>query len=197
MSCNPTNPKNPTTNPTKSTNPTELTNPTAPKTNPADPIPPEPNPINPTQLSPDQTELPIERRGALDEDELFSTVKDKYRKELEGRVVNPEMLAEINDPNILKLTTDTDGVFFTKERFELIVDLRGYKPENIRCIVTDNAIEIIALRNDPEMTAGTQKCQNSSSMSRRYQLPSSVNPQNSMCNLSSEGFLYISVPWNK
>lgn len=111
-------------------------------------------------------------------------------------VNHPELLAGISDPNILNLTSDADGVYFSDEKFELVVDVRGYKPENIKCVVTGTVIEINASQIIQEAN-GSKNYEKSMSMTRAYQLPSQINPQTSICNLSSDGFLYIMAQWNK
>lgn len=113
-----------------------------------------------------------------------------------AQAVNPQLQNVISNQNILQLTTEVDGVFFTCDKFELVVDVKGYSPENIRCTITGNAIEISATQKEEEGN-GQQRCEKSVTMSRRYQLPANVNPYNSTCNLSSDGLLYVVVPWSK
>ncbi|KAI4459737.1 heat shock protein hsp-12.2-related [Holotrichia oblita] len=143
------------------------------------------------------TDIPLNHCGAFDEDAVFASVKDKYRQEqTEPQGVNPELQAAISDPNVLKLTSDADGVYFSNDKFELVVDVRGYKPENVKCIVTGNVIEVNASQTIQEAN-GSKSYEKSMSMNRAYQLPSQINPQTSVCNLSSDGFLYVMAAWNK
>ncbi|KAL3281070.1 hypothetical protein HHI36_004294 [Cryptolaemus montrouzieri] len=83
-----------------------------------------------------------------------------------------------------------DSVFFHSDRFEILVDARGYRPEELRCVITANNINV---------TAQKKECVNDSekniSMSRNYQLPQDIIPENGNCCLSSDGILLITAPW--
>ncbi|RZC36378.1 HSP20 domain containing protein [Asbolus verrucosus] len=85
-----------------------------------------------------------------------------------------------------------DNVFFGNDRFELMVDTRGYRPEELKCTVGPNTIEITAQKQ--EVSAGAQRILETA---RSYQLPQLVVPQQAVCCLSSEGLLLIVVPWQK
>ncbi|XP_044267131.1 uncharacterized protein LOC123012951 [Tribolium madens] len=90
------------------------------------------------------------------------------------------------------LGKEMDSVFFNDDRFELIVDTRGFKPEDVKCTVSPNAIEIIASKQ--EIQAGTQR---SMSTTRSYQLPQFIQPRRALCCFSREGILLVAVPWQR
>ncbi|KAH0813711.1 hypothetical protein GEV33_009079 [Tenebrio molitor] len=67
---------------------------------------------------------------------------------------------------------EMDSVFFNDDRFELMVDTRGYRPEDLRCTISPNSVMVVAQRD--EVASGTQR---SLSTTRSYQLPQFVVPQ--------------------
>lgn len=70
------------------------------------------------------------------------------------------------------------------------MDARGYSPQDIQCAVTQDKIEIMASNIQKE--GNTER---KTTMTRSYQLPKHVIPERGLCNLSSEGILVVSVPW--
>lgn len=73
-----------------------------------------------------------------------------------------------------------------------MVDTRGYNPQDIKCMVSNNSIVLIAER---EEVSGTS--QKKMSTSRRYDLPQGVIPEQTICYLSAEGVLLVAAPWQK
>ena len=73
-----------------------------------------------------------------------------------------------------------------------MIDTRGYNPEDLKCTVGPNSVEVTAQRQEISTTA--QRCM---ATSRSYQLPQNVLPQQAVCCLSTEGILLVAVPWQK
>ncbi|KAG5874944.1 hypothetical protein JTB14_018859 [Gonioctena quinquepunctata] len=79
-----------------------------------------------------------------------------------------------------------DTVFFHQDRFELLIDARGFQPEDIKCRITPNLVEILAQRQEC-----CDKASRSMALTRNYQLPQCVKPQEGNCCYSSEGILLV------
>lgn len=76
----------------------------------------------------------------------------------------------------------------------MVVDARGYAPENIRCTITANVVEVIAEKVERK-PHGTSVVEQTQTMNRVYHLPNEVNPKTSTCRLSAEGILVVSAKW--
>ncbi|XP_025834572.1 alpha-crystallin B chain-like [Agrilus planipennis] len=88
-----------------------------------------------------------------------------------------------------------DSVFFHKDRFEVVIDVRGYCPNEIKCQMLGNVIEILAEKKDEnECPGGTTN--RVMTLTRRYELPQAIKPNCGSCALSSDGVLVICAPWN-
>nr|QNJ44849.1 sHSP16.1 [Agasicles hygrophila] len=83
-----------------------------------------------------------------------------------------------------------DAVFFHKDRFELLVDARGFTPNNIKCKMTPTFIEILGHRVEEPLNGSK-----SMSLARKYQLPQAVKPEEGNCCFSTEGILLVTAPW--
>ncbi|GLV39261.1 hypothetical protein CBL_06311 [Carabus blaptoides fortunei] len=78
--------------------------------------------------------------------------------------------------------------YFHNDRFELIVNVKGYKPEDIRVNVLVDKIELLTQK------PLTQTQQNIIT-TRLYQLPQRICPCSGYCQINSEGVLLIWAPW--
>ncbi|CAG9837373.1 unnamed protein product [Diabrotica balteata] len=93
---------------------------------------------------------------------------------------------KVNHPAFHKM----DAVFFHQDRFELLVDARGFRPEDIKCKMTTNLVEIIGQRQEA-LNSGSK----SMSLARNYHLPQPVKPEEGNCCFSTEGILLVTAPW--
>lgn len=73
---------------------------------------------------------------------------------------------------------------------QIVIDARGYAPQDIQCAITQDNVEINATA---KMKEGNKE--RSTTMTRSYQLPKNVLPERGSCNLSADGILVVSVPW--
>ncbi|XP_076269982.1 protein lethal(2)essential for life-like [Rhynchophorus ferrugineus] len=101
-----------------------------------------------------------------------------------------EELIKINKPQSLHLNSIMDNVTFYQDRFEILVDIRGFKPEEIKCTVTQRAVEVLAQSEDY-----SENNQKRMVLSRQYFLPKFANADAGSCCLSSEGVLLVTAPW--
>ncbi|CAH1967276.1 unnamed protein product [Acanthoscelides obtectus] len=83
-----------------------------------------------------------------------------------------------------------DNIVFHSDRFEILIDVRGFRPEDISCKISPNMVEVFAQRQETADVVGRII-----SLSRNYQLPQNVRPENGDCYLSSEGVLLVTAPW--
>ncbi|XP_056633938.1 alpha-crystallin B chain-like [Diorhabda carinulata] len=100
---------------------------------------------------------------------------------------------DISKPRNTKLDKQIpkmDAVFFHSDRFDLLIDARGFRPEDIKCKMSPNLIEIIGQRQE-NANSGNK----SMTLSRNYQLPQAVKPEEGNCFFSTEGVLLVSAPW--
>ncbi|GJQ77742.1 hypothetical protein Trydic_g16009 [Trypoxylus dichotomus] len=140
------------------------------------------------------TDLQIQNCGKFSEDNTFSAIRDKYQEKNASQSVVPALPCGIVDPDLQQILAakEIDGIFFSNDKLEVVVDVRGFNPENVRCNITGEVIEISASQHSQE----DESKMSQKSMTRKYQVRD-MDPENSICNLSSDGFLYITVPWNK
>lgn len=71
-----------------------------------------------------------------------------------------------------------------------MIDVRGFRPEEIKCKITQEAVEVFAQKQ--EKIESTSK---SMALARSYQLPQKANPAQGNCCLSIEGILLVTAPW--
>ncbi|XP_018564634.1 major egg antigen-like [Anoplophora glabripennis] len=83
-----------------------------------------------------------------------------------------------------------DSVLFLQDRFEILIDARGFRPEDVKCSLTINLVEVAAQKYE-KFNAGNK----SMTLTRSYQLPQPIKPEEGICCMSSEGILLISAPW--
>lgn len=74
---------------------------------------------------------------------------------------------------------------------QLIIDVRGYRPEELKCVVEPQKVQVVAEKNDT--TNNPAKA--NTSIKRSYKLNQPVVPTKAICCLSAEGILLIAVPW--
>ncbi|XP_044751955.1 protein lethal(2)essential for life-like [Coccinella septempunctata] len=131
--------------------------------------------------------LKEERTIVVKPENLFLNDKVFYkvRRTLLEKGIAPAKFIEDQKPS-----EEMDSVFFLTDRFEILVDARGYKPEELRCVITANNVNVMAQKK--ECVNDTEK---NVSMSRNYQLPQDIVPENGNCCLSSDGILLITAPW--
>ncbi|KAL1491444.1 hypothetical protein ABEB36_012042 [Hypothenemus hampei] len=85
-----------------------------------------------------------------------------------------------------------DKTMFHPDRFEIFIDARGFRPDEIKCTVTKHTIEIVAQKEDQ-----CENAQKRTSLIRQYFLPKNTVPENAQCCLTSEGTLLVTAPWAK
>ncbi|ENN76227.1 hypothetical protein D910_04457 [Dendroctonus ponderosae] len=83
-----------------------------------------------------------------------------------------------------------DRTVFHSDHFEILIDARGFRPEEIKCLLTSQSVEVSAQKEDQSANA-----QKRMSLVRQYILPKLIVPENGQCCLSSDGMLLIAVPW--
>ncbi|XP_066148166.1 alpha-crystallin A chain-like [Euwallacea fornicatus] len=83
-----------------------------------------------------------------------------------------------------------DQVIFHPDHFEILIDLRGFRPEEIKCILTANTVEVIA-QNAQQM----ENAQKILYLVRQYLLPKNASSEQGYCCLVGEGMLFITAPW--
>lgn len=78
----------------------------------------------------------------------------------------------------------------------MIVDVRGYQPSEIKVNVFTYGIEIAAIHEQVvKGSAGTGYANRTTT--KIYELPSSIICEQVIGNLSPDGTLFISAPWNQ
>ncbi|CAG9771188.1 unnamed protein product [Ceutorhynchus assimilis] len=83
-----------------------------------------------------------------------------------------------------------DKTVFYQDRFEILVDTRGYQPYEIKCLMTNKIVEVIAQKENQQDNA--QKC---NALMRQFVLPQNFVSENGQCCLSPDGVLTITAPW--
>lgn len=73
-----------------------------------------------------------------------------------------------------------------------MIDVRGFRPEEIKCKITYDAVEVFAQKQEKMQSASK-----SMALARTYQLPQRVIPTEGNCCLSIEGILLITAPWGR
>ncbi|PSN52181.1 hypothetical protein C0J52_06087 [Blattella germanica] len=93
-------------------------------------------------------------------------------------------------PGPLSVNVVNDRMTFKPDRFEIIMDVQGFKPEDISITLQDNVVDVSAERQTQD--SATAQC---FSFHRRYFLPQNIKTDALVSNLSSEGVLVLSAPW--
>ncbi|KAF5269327.1 hypothetical protein FQR65_LT02629 [Abscondita terminalis] len=133
--------------------------------------------------------LQIPLRGLFEEDECFDTLK---------RYLPPNWLEtqiKIRITSVADVDDSMDNVQFHDDRIEIVINVIGYQPEDIRCNVTSDKIEIVAQQPSNTTSTADGLVQSNTYMNRTYELPRKININQTICFLSSDGFLGISAPW--
>lgn len=73
-----------------------------------------------------------------------------------------------------------------------MIDVRGFLPEEIKCKITHDSVEVLAQKQEKMESASK-----SVALARTYQLPQNVIPTQGNCCLSTEGILLITAPWGR
>ncbi|KAJ9601832.1 hypothetical protein L9F63_000014 [Diploptera punctata] len=91
-------------------------------------------------------------------------------------------------PLSVKMVEDT--MTFRPDCFVIIMDVQGFRPEDISITLRDNIVEISAERHIQDLN--TAQC---FSFHRRYTLPQNIRTDALESNLSCDGVLVLSAPW--
>uniref|UniRef100_D3TRY7 Crystallin alpha B n=1 Tax=Glossina morsitans morsitans TaxID=37546 RepID=D3TRY7_GLOMM len=79
------------------------------------------------------------------------------------------------------------------EKFEVILDVQQFSPNEITVKVTDRSVVVEAKHEEKQDEHGYVSRQ----FTRRYMLPNDVNPDNVTSSLSSDGLLTVTAPMKK
>nr|AHE77379.1 heat shock protein [Lissorhoptrus oryzophilus] len=132
--------------------------------------------------------LAIKKCLKFAEDNCFKNIRDTLSK----FEIPWEKALEENQTSKIRFVSAMDHVIFHSDRFEILVDTRGFKPEEIKCNMTPTSVEVTA-QTDAKIDNNVQKRM---SLSRQYMLPQNAVPENGVCCLSQEGILLITAPWS-
>ncbi|XP_030749538.1 alpha-crystallin B chain-like isoform X3 [Sitophilus oryzae] len=131
--------------------------------------------------------LAVARCRCFAHDQCFKNA----RRMLEESGINWEdELLELNQSYSVFGTSVMDNVFFYQDRFEILVDARGFKPEEIKCTVTPRSVEVLAQTENQ-----IENAQRRMTLTRQYVLPKNASPENGTCCLSNEGIFLVTAPW--
>ncbi|XP_069681212.1 uncharacterized protein [Periplaneta americana] len=92
--------------------------------------------------------------------------------------------------NPLSITMHTDNMEFKPECFQIVMDMKGFTPEDITVTLQGNVLDVSATTEVQGPSSIEQKA-----MQRRYYLPRNVQADALQSNLSSDGILVLSAPW--
>ncbi|KAJ8981723.1 hypothetical protein NQ317_003788 [Molorchus minor] len=142
------------------------------------------------------TVLLVQEVGPFAEDQAFEQIRQILHDE---GVEWPDSVNIKGNQNLFEENQATDFVFpvmdnlfFHQDRFEILIDARGFRPEDIKCTMTQSILEVVGQRVENVSNA----CR-SMSLARTYQFPQPVIPEEGTCCFSSEGILSITAPWYK
>ncbi|KAJ8913521.1 hypothetical protein NQ315_017072 [Exocentrus adspersus] len=138
--------------------------------------------------------LPIKQCVAFLQDKLFERARAALQ---EAGTLNhwTELSRNVSGKSIDELAEEEsmmDSVLFHQDRFEIMIDARGFRPEDVKCSMTPNVVEVLAQKQE-KVNSTTRTI----SLTRTYQLPQVIKPEEGTCYLSSEGLLLITAPWLK
>ncbi|XP_017773167.1 PREDICTED: uncharacterized protein LOC108560222 [Nicrophorus vespilloides] len=85
-------------------------------------------------------------------------------------------------------------IYIHEDRFEAIVDTRGYAPNEIKCLVNEGYLEITATSGQNQLHNGFPTSVEKT-LSRKFKMVRPVVPERSVCCLSNDGMLLIAAPW--
>lgn len=149
--------------------------------------------------------IPVIQGNTFLKDHTFAAAKESYESQsgkvytmtmIETILHNPFPIKECPGNNTYAINTEQDCVFYKDDRFELIVDARGFKRKHIICKIKKNSITITG--NDKlKAIFASWVTANKRKLKRSYRLPKNVNPANSTCALSLEGILVLTAPWDR
>lgn len=75
---------------------------------------------------------------------------------------------------------------------QILIDARGFRPEEIKCTITARSVEVVAQKDDP-----SENAQKRTSLIRQYLLPKNAIPEHGQCCFSADGVLAVTAPWIK
>ncbi|KAL5274015.1 CRYAA family protein [Megaselia abdita] len=140
----------------------------------------------------DEFDLPIRTSRLLDQhfgtglkrDDLFSSAWTSSPSMLRHGYIRPWKRNNIQKQDSGS-TLNVDS-----EKFEVILDVQQFLPEEINVKIVDKFVVVEGKHEEKQDEHGFVSRQ----FSRRYNLPSTVNPDNITSSLSSDGLLTIKAP---
>ncbi|XP_050311431.1 alpha-crystallin A chain-like [Anthonomus grandis grandis] len=134
--------------------------------------------------------LTVEACRCFAQDPCFEKIKRSF--ESIGFKWQEELVDKLKTSSNLDRVTSLimDKAFFLPDRFEILIDARGFRPEDIKCMLTANSLEVSAQKEDR-----TDNAQKRISLTRQYVLPQNAVPEKGQCCLSSDGMLLVTAPW--
>ncbi|KAK5645922.1 hypothetical protein RI129_004386 [Pyrocoelia pectoralis] len=134
----------------------------------------------------EEVSLPIKMYGKFLDDPHFSSINKFLPLEwINNQCAGTSTLTE----------EEMDNVQFYNDKIEIVVNVNGFAPRDIRCNITPDKIEVTAQQSDNTSNTAEGVVQSQMSMNRTYELPQRINVNAALCYLSADGFLAIVAPW--
>ncbi|EDW60031.1 protein lethal(2)essential for life [Drosophila virilis] len=145
----------------------------------------------------DELEFPMRTSRLLDQhfgqglkrDDLLSSVWNSRPTVLRSGYLRPWQ----RSVNSLQKQESGSTLNIDNEKFEVILDVQQFSPNEITVKVADKFVIVEGKHEEKQDEHGFVSRQ----FSRRYQLPSDVNPDTVTSSLSSDGLLTITAPMKK
>ncbi|EDW36064.1 GL17594 [Drosophila persimilis] len=143
----------------------------------------------------DEIDFPMRTSRLLDQhfgqgmkrDDLMSSVWNSRPTVLRSGYLRPWQ------KNSLQKQESGSTLNIDNEKFEVILDVQQFSPNEITVKIADKFVIVEGKHEEKQDEHGYVSRQ----FSRRYQLPSDVNPDNVTSSLSSDGLLTITAPMKK
>ncbi|CAH0564217.1 unnamed protein product [Brassicogethes aeneus] len=118
-------------------------------------------------------------------DRIFASVRSKLAER--GINWNTVLRNPINPDEHREHFPEIDQAFYNNDRFEIVLDGRGYTPKHVKCVIAQDLVEIVAER---ETKAGHM------SLIKKYPpLPRQWDSNSGDCCMSTEGIILVTGAW--